>query len=90
MDNKGQDMKEKVCNIDKNKIYCSHRMRNNYMIYCFHNDLDKKLYLCARQKSSEGQYFFGIDFEPDFCPFCGFSYQPERLNEKASAEDAKV
>ena len=29
-------------------------------------------------------------FECDFCPFCGISNQPERLNEKPSKEDAIV
>jgi hypothetical protein len=82
-------LNEKVCNIDKDKVYCCQSRKDQYEIYCFHNDWDKNLYVSVRQKFSSGQ-FFGVDFEPNFCPFCGFTYQPERLNPETPKGDAIV
>ncbi len=43
----------------------------------------------------EKLFFYHIEKEEEkievaFCPYCGFSYQPERLNPETSKEDAIV
>jgi hypothetical protein len=65
--------------------FCSVETESNF-IFCFHSKNEKdrlKMYLVfTDNKEAEGDQ---IKVHINFCPFCGFSYQPERLN----PEDAR-
>jgi len=64
-----------------NKI-CKGPQDEDSFIVCVHSELDKILILCEKIKIKKS--FWVKERVVSFCPFCGFSYQPERLN----SEDA--
>jgi hypothetical protein len=55
---------------------------------CIHNELDKILVIVM--KSKVGKRFTNHFRFVNFCPICGFSYQPERLNPETPKGDAIV
>ncbi len=57
--------------------YCKEENSNSC---CIHKDEEKKLIFLRKIKVADSIYMTECDVL--FCPFCGFSYQPERLSEK--------
>ena len=72
--NKGQGMNE-ILKINK---ICRANQTENSALSCVHNDSEKKLILYQKIKINDQFYVFERVIK--FCPICGYSYQPERLN----------
>ncbi len=55
---------------------CSENHEDLRKLICVHNHEDERLCLTILPKMSNDP----IQIDVKFCPICGFSYQPERLN----------
>ena len=65
--------------ISVNKI-CRSDTDMDSVFACVHNETIKKIILCFKIKIKN--QFYVKERTVDFCPICGETYQPERLNEK--------
>ncbi len=70
-----------------NKI-CKGVHDQNSVIVCIHNEVDEILILYEKIKIKKS--FWVKERQVNFCPFCGFSYQPERSKREDSITNKTI
>jgi hypothetical protein len=82
----------KICKIEKDSFDSLKQNQickdDDIQASCIHNDLEKKLIFIRRIKINN--LFFMIENEYLFCPFCGFTYQPEQSKREYEGNDGPM